>query len=88
MVFAQITPTTGLYRVFIKYCVIPYNFLNFLNSAHSAAALVFYLPGVCTHTDIEKKTESGIYIKIFEKNTIFNEHPVCHTWVKTSGPYL
>ena len=27
----------------------------FLNSASSAAALVFYLPGVCTHTDTEGK---------------------------------
>ena len=33
----------------------PYNFVNFLNSASSAAALVFYLPGVCTHTDTEGK---------------------------------
>ena len=28
----------------------------FLNSASSVAALVFYLPGVCTHTDTEGKT--------------------------------
>ena len=27
----------------------------FLNSASSAAALVFYLPGVCTHTDTKGK---------------------------------
>ena len=27
----------------------------FLNSASSAAALVFYLPGVCTHNDTEGK---------------------------------
>ena len=27
----------------------------FLNSASSAAALVFHLPGVCTHTDTEGK---------------------------------
>ena len=44
-----------IYRVFNKNCVFPYNFLNFLNSANSAAALVFYLPGVCTHTDISRK---------------------------------
>ena len=31
------------------------NFVIFLNSASSAAALVFYLPGVCTHTDTERK---------------------------------
>ena len=47
----------------------------FLNSASSAAALVFYLPGVCTHTDTEGK-QSLEYFKIFGKNTIFNEHPV------------
>ena len=48
-------------------------------SATSAAALVFYLLGVCTHTDTEEKTEKGQspeYFKIFGKNTIFNEHPV------------
>ena len=43
------------YKVFIKYCVFPYNFVIFLNSASSAAALVFYLPGVCTHIDTERK---------------------------------
>ena len=47
----------------------------FLNSVSSAAALVFYLPGVCTHTDTEGK-QSQEYFKIFGKNTIFNEHPV------------
>ena len=59
-------------RVFIKYCV-------FLNSASSAAALVFYLPGVCTHTDTEGKQRKARVRNIFEnsdKNTIFNEHPV------------
>ena len=52
----------------------------FVISVRSAAALVFYLPfsgpsmkyGV--HT--EEKPESGIYFKIFEKNTISNKHPV------------
>ena len=51
----------------------------FLNTASSAAALVFYLPGVCTSTDTEGKTEKGQgqeYFKIFGKNAIFNEHPV------------
>ena len=47
----------------------------FLNSASSAAALVFYLPGVCTHTDTEGKQSPEYFLKI-EKNTIFNEHPV------------
>ena len=33
----------------------PQNVVIFLNYASSAAALVFYLPGVCTHTDTEEK---------------------------------
>ena len=64
--------------MFINYCVFPYNFGIFLNSSSSAASLVFYLPYVCTHTDTEE-TEKGKcpeYFKIFEKNTIFDEHPV------------
>ena len=51
----------------------------FLNSASSGAALVFYLPGVCTHTDTEGKQRKARVRKILkspEKNTIFNEHPV------------
>ena len=47
----------------------------FLNSAGSAAALVFYLPGVCKHTDTERRRVRNI-LKSSEKNTIFNEHPV------------
>ena len=55
----------------------------FLNSASSAAALVFYLHGVCTHTDTEgkqRKTRVWNILKSSEKNTIFNEHPIftCH----------
>ena len=61
--------------VFIEYCVFPENFVIILNSVISAAALVFYLPGVCTHTDTEGK-QCKEYFKIFGKNTIFNEHPV------------
>ena len=59
-----------LYRVFIKYCVFPYNFLNFLNSANSAAARLFYLPGVCTHTDIEKKQSPENILKSSKKHNI------------------
>ena len=47
----------------------------FLNSASSAAAMVFYLPGGCTHTDTEG-IQSPEYFYKFGKNTIFNEHPV------------
>ena len=59
----------------------PENFVIFLNSASSAAALVFYLPGVCTHTDTERK-QSPKYFKIFKKNTIIKEHAVPRTKAK------
>ena len=45
-------------------------------SASSAAALVFYLPCVCTHTDTEGKARVRNISKSLEKNTILNEHPV------------
>ena len=51
----------------------------FLNSASSAAPLVFYLPGVCAHTDTEGKQRKARVRNIFkhpEKNTIFYKHPV------------
>ena len=51
----------------------------FLNSAGSAATLVFYLPGVCTHTDTKGKQRTARVrniLTIFGKNTICNEHPV------------
>ena len=41
--------------------------------------LVFYLPGVSTHTDTEgkqRKTRVQNILKSSGKNTIFNEHPV------------
>ena len=41
------------YRVFIKNCVFFLKILLFFFS--SSAALVFYMPGVCTHTDTEGK---------------------------------
>ena len=69
----------GWYRVFIKYCVFPKNVVIYLNSASSAAALVFYMPGVCTHTDTEgeqRKTRVRNILKSLEKNTILNENPV------------
>ena len=43
----------------------------FLNSASSVPALVFYLPGVCTHTDAEGK-QSSEYLK--KKRKKHNEH--------------
>ena len=68
-----------LYRVFTNYCVFSLNFCDFLNSASSAAALVSYLPGVCTLTDTkgkQGKVRVRNILKSLEKNTIFNEHPV------------
>ena len=40
---------------------------------------MFYLPGVCTHTDTEgkqRKARVRNILKFLRKNTIFNEHPV------------
>ena len=54
----------------------------FLNSASSAAALVFYLPALCTQTDTEGK-QSSEYLEKFGKNTIFNEHPVFKSLLST-----
>ena len=50
----------------------PYNFVIFLKSAGSAAALVFYLPGACTHTDNkgkQRKTRDRNILKFLEKKT-------------------
>ena len=47
------------YRVFINYCVVPSNVVIFLNSASSAAALVFDLP-LCKHTVTEGKPREAI----------------------------
>ena len=58
----------GLYRVFIKYCV--FSLKCFLNSASSAAALVFYLPGVCTQTDTEGKQSPEFFKKFGKKHNI------------------
>ena len=44
------------YRVFIKYCVFYLKILWFFwTLVSSAAVLVFYLPGVCTHSDAKGK---------------------------------
>ena len=43
------------YRVFFKYCVFSLKFCDFSELCSSVAALVFYLPGVCTHTGSEGK---------------------------------
>ena len=59
----------------------PENLVIFLNSASAAAALVFYLPLMCTHTDTEGKQSPEYFLKI-GKNTISNEHPVFNEKVK------
>ena len=69
--------TTGCSLIIVFF----FNFVIFLNSAISAAALlVFYLPGVCTHTDKptenRERPESEIFLKSSGKHTIINEHPV------------
>ena len=57
------------YRVFIEYCAFSLNVVIFLNSASSAAALVFYLsfsgPSTMVYTPKKnrERPESGIYFK-------------------------
>ena len=61
---------------FLKSC------LDFLNSACSGAALMFYLPGVCTNTDTEGKQRKNWVrniLKSLEKtqylmNTLYQMH--------------
>ena len=48
----------------------PKNVVIFLNSASSAVALVFYLAGVCTHTDTERKQSPEHILKSLNKNNI------------------
>ena len=50
----------------------PQNFVIFLIYASSAAALVFYLPGVCTHTDTEGKQRKARVRNIFKKSEKHN----------------
>ena len=50
----------------LKIVFFPQNVVLFLKSANSTAALVFYLPGVCMHTDTEGK-QSPEYLKKLDK---------------------
>ena len=62
--------STNRYRVFINFVFFPSNFVIILNSASSAAALVFYQPVMCTHTATEgkqRKVRVRKNVKIFEK---------------------
>ena len=52
----SLIPSTGCS---LNILFFPENFVIFLNSASSAASLVFYLPGVCTHTESEGKQRKG-----------------------------
>ena len=61
-----------IYRVFIKYCVFSLKCCDFLNSASSVAALVFYLPSVCTHTDTERKQIKARVRNILESSKKHN----------------
>ena len=63
----------------------PKNVVIFLNSASSAVALVFYLP-VCRGKTVKGKSPE--YFRIFEKNTIFIEHPVHALNLSSFNPFL
>ena len=56
----------------------PLNVVIFLNSASSAAVLVFYLPfcGPCMKSDTEEKPREARVRNYFRKKTIFKENPV------------
>ena len=65
----------------IKYCVFSSKCCDFSELCQFCCnALVFYLPGACTHIDAEGKQRKvrvrNIYFKKSEKNTIYNEQPV------------
>ena len=72
------------YMVFIKYSVFSLEFCDFLNSASSGAALVFYLPGMCTHTDTEgkqRKVRVWNILKSLEKTQYLINTPY-YNWTK------
>ena len=69
--------------MFIKYGVFPENVVIFLNSASSAAALVFDLP-LCTHTEGKpREARVRIIFQNLRNNTIFNGHPVVEEQVQS-----
>ena len=71
-----------IYRVFIKYCVFPSNFVIFLNSAGSAATLDFYLPCVCTHTNTEGEQRKARVRNILQSSekTRYLMNTLYHNW--------
>ena len=66
-----ILKNAGMYGSSLNIVFFPLDFVIFLNSVSSAAALVFYLPGVCVHTltprENREMPESGIFLKIRKK---------------------
>ena len=64
-------------------------FVIFLNSASSAVALVFYLPGVCTLTDTKGKQRKARVRNILKSseetqylmNTLYVLYPYVHLYV-------
>ena len=58
----KIANSVRVYTGCLLNIVFPKKIVIFLNSASSVAALVFYLPGVCTHTETEGK-QSPEYLK-------------------------
>ena len=68
----------------------PNNSVIFLNSASSAAALVFYLPGVCTYIDTEgkqRKTRVRNIIKSLEKTQYLMNTLYIKVDIKPSFPF-
>ena len=65
------------YRVFIKYCFFFLKILDFSELCQFRCSAGFSTCLVCVHRGRREKDQRPEYFKIFGKNTIFNEHPVC-----------
>ena len=60
----------------------------FLNTSSSAAAMVFYLPGACTHTDTEgkqRKTSVRNILKSLEKTQYLMNTLYSHLWARQTS---
>ena len=73
-IYSHLSIHLSFYKVFIKYCVFSLKCCDFLNSASSAAALVFYLPGVCTHIDTEGKQRKTRAVRNILKSLEKTQH--------------
>ena len=81
------------YRVFIKYCVFSLKCCDFSELCQfccSAGVLPAWFVYTHWHRGKKEKGQSPEYLKIFGKNTIFNEHPVysCTIPLYRGYPYL